>query len=55
MNRTPTHSKSQLARQLTELVSQSSAIRLVILFGSQANTEQQKHFGSDIDLAIVVP
>ncbi|WP_139218554.1 nucleotidyltransferase domain-containing protein [Nitrosomonas aestuarii] len=55
MNRSPTQSKSQLARQLTEWVSQSSAIRLAILFGSQAHTEQQKHFSSDVDLAIVVP
>jgi predicted nucleotidyltransferase len=45
--------KSQLAAQLTRLLSRYPAIRLAILFGSQANPERQKHFGSDIDLAIM--
>jgi predicted nucleotidyltransferase len=45
--------KPQLARQLTGLLSRYPNIRLAILFGSQANPERQKHFGSDIDLAIM--
>lgn len=49
----PIQSKSQFAAQLTGLLSRYPAIRLAILFGSQANPERQKHFGSDIDLAIM--
>lgn len=45
--------KPQLARQLTGLLSRYPNIRLAILFGSQANPERQKHFDSDIDLAIM--
>lgn len=45
--------KSQLAAQLTGLLSRYPTIRLAILFGSQANPERQKHFDSDIDLAIM--
>ncbi len=45
--------RPQLARQLTGLLSHYPNIRLAILFGSQANPERQKHFGSDIDLAIM--
>ncbi len=50
---TMTTIKPQLARQLTGLLSRYPNIRLAILFGSQANPERQKHFGSDIDLAIM--
>lgn len=53
INMTPIKLKLQLARQLTGLLSQYPNIRLAILFGSQANPERQKHFGSDIDLAIM--
>jgi len=53
MNMTSTQSKPQLAAQLTRLLSRYPTIRLAILFGSQANPERQKHFGSDIDLAIL--
>lgn len=49
----PIKLKLQLARQLTGLLSRYPNIRLAILFGSQANPERQKHFGSDIDLAIM--
>ncbi len=45
--------KSPLARRLTELLSQYPNIRLAILFGSQSNPDRKKHFGSDIDLAIM--
>ncbi|CAE6491185.1 MAG TPA: nucleotidyltransferase domain-containing protein [Nitrosomonas nitrosa] len=45
--------QSQLARRLAELLSHYPNIKLAILFGSQANPERQKHFGSDIDLAIM--
>ncbi|MBX3640488.1 MAG: nucleotidyltransferase domain-containing protein [Nitrosomonas sp.] len=53
MNRASIKSKSRLAQQLTELLSQYPNIRLAILFGSQANPAQRKHSGSDIDLAIL--
>ena len=45
--------QSQFARRLAELLSHYPNIKLAILFGSQANPERQKHFGSDIDLAIM--
>ncbi|MCW5602059.1 nucleotidyltransferase domain-containing protein [Nitrosomonas sp.] len=45
--------QSQFARRLAALLSHYPNIRLAILFGSQANPERQKHFGSDIDLAIM--
>ena len=50
---TPIKPKLPLARQLTELLSQYPDIRLAILFGSQSDPDRQKHFGSDIDLAIM--
>lgn len=53
INMTSIQSKSQLAAQLTRLLSRYPTIRLAILFGSQANPERQKHFDSDIDLAIM--
>lgn len=53
INMTPIKPHSQLARQLTGLLSHYPNIRLAILFGSQANPERQKHFGNDIDLVIM--
>lgn len=42
-----------LAQQLTVLLSHYPVIELAILFGSQADPTRKKHFGSDIDLAIM--
>jgi len=53
MNKVSDQPESHLVQQLTELLSQYSEVRLAILFGSQANPEQQKRFDSDIDLAIL--
>lgn len=44
---------SSLAQQLTALLSRYPLIKLAILFGSQADPARKKHFGSDIDLAIM--
>ena len=44
---------SSLAQQLTALLSRYPLIKLAILFGSQADLTRKKHFGSDIDLAIM--
>ena len=44
---------SSLAQQLTALLSRYPLIKLAILFGSQADPTRKKHFGSDIDLAIM--
>jgi len=44
---------SPLAQQLTALLSRYPVIKLATLFGSQADPARTKHFGSDIDLAIM--
>ncbi len=42
-----------LTQQLTTLLSHHPVIKLAILFGSRADPARTKHFGSDIDLAIM--
>lgn len=42
-----------LTQQLTTLLSRYPMIKLAILFGSRADPARTKHFGSDIDLAIM--
>lgn len=53
MNVTSVPSGPRLVQQLSALLSQYPEIKLAILFGSRATSEQPKHAGSDIDVGLL--